>query len=151
MSTGKLYIYIYTSNPSSKQLFDHRKERWKKKKKSNKFELSKITLTSRNPRLFVAHFENRFHTRSIEHDYYYYPYKLPSYFLKQHFAQIRDRIIPIISNYFEDIGARGSKRERGKDPRGDEKGTRFRLHGVQVEAELTRVSANKGDHFESVR
>lgn len=65
--------------------------------------------------------------------------------------QIRDRIIPIISNYFEDIGARGSKRERGKDPRGDEKGTRFRLHGVQVEAELTRVSANKGDHFESVR
>lgn len=110
MSTGKLYIYIYTSNPSSKQLFDHRKERWKKKKKSNKFELSKITLTSRNPRLFVAHFENRFHTRSIEHDYYYYPYKLPSYFLKQHFAQPYPNSRSNYSNYFELF--RGYRSER---------------------------------------
>lgn len=41
-------------------------------------------------------------------------------------------------------------RQRDRD-RGREGKLDFRLHGVQVEAELTRVSANKGDHFESVR
>ena len=164
MSTGKLYIYIYIhiyiESILETSIFDHRNERRRKRKSNSKNFILKITLTSVIIGIhdyLVAHFRSKFHTKSFvstkssSHSYvpYIYSCHLTFYISKSLLSckyRTNSRLVTIFRIIINKFRGQARDRDRGREGKLD-----FRLHGVQVEAELTRVSANKGDHFESVR